>query len=141
MRFTSTALLPQAERARLTFASSRYDIGRDNFVERAVSGRTVSPTSGRIFSAAAVNVSGNGYFADVSTSEINHGISTDGIVTVLTVKVLSTGNETSCAMLLVRMNRVITLTLLIRGIIQIHLCLCRFVFGGSCIIRDLRRGC
>ncbi|POY75220.1 hypothetical protein BMF94_1852 [Rhodotorula taiwanensis] len=84
-----------------------YDIGRDNFVERAVSGRTVSPTSGRIFSAAAVNVSGNGYFADVSTSEINHGISTDGIVTVLTI----------------------------------HLCLCRFVFGGSCIIRDLRRGC
>ncbi|GAA6061474.1 hypothetical protein JCM10212_002553 [Sporobolomyces blumeae] len=75
-----------------------YDIGRDQVVSRAtVAGGTISPLTNRTFVTTVTNVSGQGYFADVTTSEINHGISTDGIVAVLTVKITSNGTQPNIA--------------------------------------------
>ncbi|POY75219.1 hypothetical protein BMF94_1851 [Rhodotorula taiwanensis] len=73
-----------------------YDIGRDEVVRRAVaSGGTKSPLTNRTFTATARNASGIGYYANVSTSEINHGVGTDGVVMILTVKVTSNGSAPS----------------------------------------------
>lgn len=70
-----------------------YDKGRDEVVRRAiVSGGTKSPLTNRTFETTYRNASGPGYYADVSTSEINHGVATDGIVAILTVKVTSNGS-------------------------------------------------
>ncbi|GAA5845482.1 hypothetical protein JCM9279_003050 [Rhodotorula babjevae] len=67
-----------------------YDLGRDEVVRRAtVSGGTKSPVTNRTFETTALNASGPGYFANVSIDEINHGIATDGVVAVLSVKVTS----------------------------------------------------
>lgn len=67
-----------------------YDLGRDEVVRRAtVAGGTTSPITNRTYEVTAQNASGPGYFANVTTSEINHGIATDGIVAVLTVRVTS----------------------------------------------------
>ena len=73
----------------LLYARS-YDLGRDEVVRRAtVSGGTKSPVTNRTFETTASNASGPGYFANVSIDEINHGIATDGVVAVLSVKVTS----------------------------------------------------
>ncbi|GAA5869751.1 hypothetical protein JCM3774_003839 [Rhodotorula dairenensis] len=70
-----------------------YDVGRDEVVRRAiVSGGTKSPLTNRTFETTVRNASGPGYYANVSTSEINHGVGTDGIVAILTVKVTSNGS-------------------------------------------------
>ncbi|BGP40153.1 hypothetical protein JCM10450v2_004132 [Rhodotorula kratochvilovae] len=65
-----------------------YDLGRDEVVRRAlVAGGSTSPVTNRTYEATARNASGPGYFANVTTSDINHGIATDGVVAVLTVRV------------------------------------------------------
>ncbi|GAA6038153.1 hypothetical protein JCM8097_005764 [Rhodosporidiobolus ruineniae] len=77
-----------------------YDLGRDWVVNAAtVSGGTKSPLTNRTFTTEVRNASGVGYFANVSVDQINHGIATDGIVAVLTVRVTSNGSvgDTSAA--------------------------------------------
>ncbi|GAA5840379.1 hypothetical protein JCM3766R1_000270 [Sporobolomyces carnicolor] len=70
-----------------------YDTGRDDVVKRAtVEGGTKSPLTNRTFVTTVANASGIGYYANVSTSEINHGVATDGVVAILTVKVTSNGS-------------------------------------------------
>ncbi|BGP24858.1 secreted protein [Rhodotorula toruloides] len=70
-----------------------YDLGRDQVVQRAIaSGGTKSPLTNRTFTTSVANASGPGYYAHITTSQINHGIGTDGIVAVLTVKVTSNGS-------------------------------------------------
>ncbi|GAA5942175.1 uncharacterized protein JCM15063_002030 [Sporobolomyces koalae] len=70
-----------------------YDRGRDAVVERAtIDGGTKSPLTNRTFITTVANQSGVGYYANVSTDEINHGVATDGIVAVLTVKITSNGS-------------------------------------------------
>ncbi|GAA6051713.1 hypothetical protein JCM3770_002696 [Rhodotorula araucariae] len=67
-----------------------YDVGRNEVVRRAiVAGGTTSPVTNRTYEATAEPVSGPGYYGNVSTSEINHGVPTDGIVAILTVRVTS----------------------------------------------------
>jgi hypothetical protein len=76
--------------------SASYDLGRDQVVQRAIaSGGTKSPLTNRTFTTSVSNASGPGYYADVTTSQINHGIGTDGVVAVLTVKVTSNGSAKS----------------------------------------------
>ncbi|BGP32294.1 hypothetical protein JCM10296v2_004075 [Rhodotorula toruloides] len=70
-----------------------YDLGRDQVVQRAIaSGGTKSPLTNRTFTTSVANASGPGYYANITTSQINHGIGTDGVVAVLTVKVTSNGS-------------------------------------------------
>ncbi|GAA5983077.1 hypothetical protein JCM10908_000148 [Rhodotorula pacifica] len=70
-----------------------YDVGRDEVVRRAiVSGGTKSPITNRTFETTVRNASGPGYYANISTSQINHGVATDGIVAILTVKVTGNGS-------------------------------------------------
>lgn len=76
-----------------TTFEKRYDTGRDDVVKRAtVEGGTKSPLTNRTFVTTVANASGIGYYANVSTSEINHGVATDGVVAILTVKVTSNGS-------------------------------------------------
>ncbi|GAA5989414.1 hypothetical protein JCM5350_000695 [Sporobolomyces pararoseus] len=70
-----------------------YDTGRDAVVERAtIEGGTKSPLTNRTFVTTVANASGPAYFGNVSIDEINHGVATDGIVAILTVKVTSNGS-------------------------------------------------
>ncbi|BGP55751.1 hypothetical protein JCM8202v2_003358 [Rhodotorula sphaerocarpa] len=70
-----------------------YDEGRDDVVRRAIAaGGTKSPLTNRTFTATVQNASGPGYYADVTTSQINHGVPIDGVVAVLTVRVTSNGS-------------------------------------------------
>ncbi|GAA6007042.1 hypothetical protein JCM10207_009181 [Rhodosporidiobolus poonsookiae] len=70
-----------------------YDLGRDEVVSVATqNGGTKSPLTNRTFTTEVRNVSGAGYFENVTVSEINHGINTDGIIAVLTVRVTSNGS-------------------------------------------------
>ncbi|GAA5962922.1 hypothetical protein JCM3765_005921 [Sporobolomyces pararoseus] len=70
-----------------------YDTGRDAVVERAtIEGGTKSPLTNRTFVTTVANASGPGYFGNVSIDQINHGVATDGIVAILTVKVTSNGS-------------------------------------------------
>ncbi|GAA5850483.1 hypothetical protein JCM8547_001888 [Rhodosporidiobolus lusitaniae] len=69
-----------------------YDRGRDELVAYATASETKSPLTNRTFTTTARNASGIGYFANVSTSQINHGIATDGVVAILTVRVTSNGS-------------------------------------------------
>ncbi|GAA5857933.1 hypothetical protein JCM1840_000973 [Sporobolomyces johnsonii] len=73
-----------------------YDRGREVVVQAAIaSGGTKSPLTNRTFTTTVSNASGPGYYANISTSEINHDIATDGIVAILTVKVTSNGSVSS----------------------------------------------
>jgi len=73
---------------------NRYDLGRDDVVRRAtIEGGTKSPLTNRTFVTTVANASGPGYFANVTTEQINHGIPTDGIVAVLTVRITSNGSD------------------------------------------------
>ncbi|BGP16408.1 hypothetical protein JCM10213_004036 [Rhodosporidiobolus nylandii] len=70
-----------------------YDRGRDEVVRVALaSGGTKSPLTNRTFTTEVRNASGPGYFADVSIDQINHGIPTDGVVAILTVRVTGNGS-------------------------------------------------
>ncbi|GAA5900071.1 uncharacterized protein JCM6883_006083 [Sporobolomyces salmoneus] len=70
-----------------------YDTGRDDVVKRAtIEGGTKSPITNRTFVTTVTNASGPGYYANVSTDEINHGVATDGIVAILTVRVTGNGS-------------------------------------------------
>ncbi|GAA5958376.1 hypothetical protein JCM21900_000894 [Sporobolomyces salmonicolor] len=70
-----------------------YDRGRDTVVQAAIApGGTKSPLTNRTFTTTVSNASGPGYYANISTDQINHGIATDGIVAILTVKVTSNGS-------------------------------------------------
>jgi hypothetical protein len=77
-----------------------YDLGRDAVVNYATaSGGTKSPLTNRTFTTTSVNASGIGYFANISTSQINHDIATDGVVAILTVRVTSNGSVTTYVLL------------------------------------------
>ncbi|PWN49051.1 hypothetical protein IE53DRAFT_370086, partial [Violaceomyces palustris] len=66
-----------------------YDFGRDLFVANAtLSNGTRSPGG---FEYQTTAVDNNSLLAGVQTSQINHGIPTDGIVKVLTVKITKRG--------------------------------------------------
>ncbi|GAA5983621.1 hypothetical protein JCM11641_007302 [Rhodosporidiobolus odoratus] len=69
-----------------------YDLGRDAVVQAATAGETKSPLTNRTFTTEVRNGS---YLANISTSSINHGIPTDGIVAVLTVRVTSNGSAST----------------------------------------------
>jgi len=47
----------------------------------------------RTFVTTVANASGPGYYANVTTEQINHGIPTDGIVAVFTIRVTSNGSD------------------------------------------------
>ncbi|GJN90587.1 hypothetical protein Rhopal_003599-T1 [Rhodotorula paludigena] len=75
-----------------------YDLGRDEVVRRAVApGGTKSPITNTTYTATAVNASGVGYFDNITFWDINHRISTDGVVMVLTVDVTDPGTLAAAA--------------------------------------------
>lgn len=70
-----------------------YDTGRDDVVRRAtIEGGTKSPLTNRTFVTTVANASGPGYYGNVSIDQINHGVATDGVVAILTVRVTSNGS-------------------------------------------------
>jgi len=76
-----------------SLSSGRYDLGRDEVVRLATeSSGTRSPISKTLYSTTVTAVQGPTYFEDISRNGLNHEISIDGRIAVLTISVLEEGN-------------------------------------------------